>query len=139
MYWYAAGLLADPTPNFYHAGGPAPGNLNVPIGVENNQKAVFPFAGQIKNLSVNTHNPIMTGGQTFTVRQNGGDTALTCTVCASPPGCCAAGTTCSSTTSRYDPYRRLERARHHQLEGAINRFQLDGASLPCGRRGRRRQ
>jgi hypothetical protein len=98
MYWYAAGMLIDPTPNFYHTGGPAPDNLLVRPSVEDNQKTVFPFAGQFRNLSVSTHAAITNGGQTFTLRLNGGDTALACTVCASPPDCCAPGTTCTTST-----------------------------------------
>src|SRR5262249_52941268 len=49
------------------------------------------MGGQLKNLSVFTHTSINSGGQTFTVRKNGIDTDLTCTIGA-------IGSTCSDTS-----------------------------------------
>src|SRR5262249_15953448 len=96
MYWYAAGMLVNPTPQFYHTGAP------LFAGIETNFQTSFPLEGQMKNLSVNCHSPISSGGQKFVVRKNGADTGVTCTVCATPPGCCAAGTTCTNTTCSSD-------------------------------------
>jgi len=78
MYWYASGMEADPTPNYYHGGGGTS---------ESDSHVVFPQAGKMRNLSVHTHANITVGGQVFTVRKNDVDTSLTCTISATGSSC----------------------------------------------------
>ena len=73
---------ANPTPNFYHTGG---GTNEVTV------KTVFPATIRLKNLSVNAHTGLISGGQTFTVRVDSGagsvDTTLSCTLSAGQSTC----------------------------------------------------
>lgn len=87
-FWSAASGPATPTASFLPAG---PYDFGTAVGNENNSEFFVPRAGTARNLRINIIGTTCTADCVYTLRVNGADSALTCTL--------SAGTTAASDTS----------------------------------------